>query len=158
MWTSQTKELVPSAATRKRKLKIHLMAWLPASSFSCGLPFERASASLTRTVVYFPQRTEAFAFIMKIKAAVLCLLASGVDAFSPQGFVPSKSGLMVPPSTSDDSNSPLWRPPMNMVAGGAERAYGQEYYEGTFILWLDPFWYCIGKSRSLTHLSYFSTS
>ena len=72
---------------------------------------------------------------MKIKAAVLCLLASGAQAFSPKGFVPNKSGLMVPPTSSqDDSNSPLWRPPMNMVAGGAERAYGQEYYEGACLV------------------------
>lgn len=61
---------------------------------------------------------------MKIKASILCLLASGASAFSPKGFSPNKSGVMVP-----DNNSPLWRPP-NMVAGGAERAYGQEYYEG----------------------------
>lgn len=29
--------------------------------------------------------------------------------------------------------SPLWRPPMKMVAGGAERAYGEEYYDGMFM-------------------------
>ena len=69
---------------------------------------------------------------MKFTAAVVCLLAGGASAFSPRGFVANKSGLMVPPSAQDDSNSPLTtRPPMNMVAGGAERAYGQEYYEGT---------------------------
>jgi hypothetical protein len=69
---------------------------------------------------------------MKIQAAVLCSLAIGASAFSPKGFVAHKSGLMVPPSANqDDANSPLWRSPnMNMVAGGAERSYGQEYYEG----------------------------
>ena len=70
---------------------------------------------------------------MKIGAAVLCLLASGASAFSPQGFVSKKSGLMVPPSAQDDSSSPLITPPMNMVAGGAERSYGQEYYEGALL-------------------------
>lgn len=67
---------------------------------------------------------------MKIAAAVLCALATSVSAFSPQkGFVSRKSGLIVPPSAQDEqSSSPLVAP--NMVAGGAERAYGQEYYEG----------------------------
>jgi hypothetical protein len=71
---------------------------------------------------------------MKIQAAALCLLATGASAFSPKAFLPNKNGLMVPPSAQDDnSNSPLWRPPMNMVAGGAERSYGQEYYEGALL-------------------------
>lgn len=82
-------------------------------------------------------------------AAIVGLLAAldGVSAFSPKGYVPSKSGLMVPSSSSSSSstttsttavpgdnngsnNSPLWRSGMQMVAGGAERSYGQEYYEG----------------------------
>jgi hypothetical protein len=50
-----------------------------------------------------------------------------------------KSGLMIPiignlkeqqQQEKEKQQSPLWRPPMKMVAGGAERAYGQEYYEG----------------------------
>lgn len=67
---------------------------------------------------------------MKIIAAVLCTLATGASAFTPQkGFVSRKSGLIVPPSSQDEqSSSPLVTP--NMVAGGAERSYGQEYYEG----------------------------
>jgi len=67
---------------------------------------------------------------MKIVAAVLCALATGASAFTPQkGFVSRKSGLIVPPSAQDEqSSSPLVTP--NMVAGGAERSYGQEYYEG----------------------------
>lgn len=65
---------------------------------------------------------------MKFTAAVLCFLAGGANAFSPKGFVPSKSGLMVPQG-QEDNNSPLLTRP-SMVAGGAERAYGQEYYEG----------------------------
>lgn len=71
---------------------------------------------------------------MKFVAAALSLLAIGASAFSPKhSYVQSKSGLMIPSSSSvvasDDGNSPLWRPPMQkMVAGGAERA--QEYYEG----------------------------
>jgi hypothetical protein len=72
----------------------------------------------------------------------------GVSAFSPRGnYVASssgRSGLIVPSSFSEspssssteDGNSSnnhrpsLWRPGMKMVAGGAERSYGQEYYEG----------------------------
>jgi hypothetical protein len=65
---------------------------------------------------------------MKIGAAALCLLVGGASAFSPQGFVTRKSGLIVTPSAQDDKNSALLTP--NMVAGGAERSYGQEYYEG----------------------------
>ena len=80
---------------------------------------------------------------MKFSAAALCLLATGTaSAFSPKPFVSRNSGLMVPQSSSEDpaSNSPLlWRPP-NMVAGGAERAYGQEYYEGRLV---------IGKTESV---------
>jgi hypothetical protein len=76
---------------------------------------------------------------MKIAAAVLCALATGASAFSPQkGFVSRKSGLIVPPSAQDEqssSSSPLVAP--NMVAGGAERAYGQEYYEGAFCRYND---------------------
>ena len=72
---------------------------------------------------------------MKFTAALTCLLATGAAAFSPKSYVPNKSGLMVPPTAQDgasNNNSPLWRPGMNvdMVAGGAERSYGQEYYEG----------------------------
>ena len=67
---------------------------------------------------------------MKIVAAVLCALATSASAFTPQkGFVSRKSGLIVPPTAQDEqSSSPLVTP--NMVAGGAERSYGQEYYEG----------------------------
>ena len=57
---------------------------------------------------------------MKFKIALLSLLASGSTAFSPRGFVP--------PTTQ--SKTDVWRPPMNMVAGGAEKAYGEEYYDG----------------------------
>jgi hypothetical protein len=58
-----------------------------------------------------------------------------VSAFSPTNFVSNKSGLMVPSTSKEQQQqqSPLWRPPMNMVAGGAERAYGQEYYEGACV-------------------------
>lgn len=63
---------------------------------------------------------------MKLKIAVLGLLASTAQvatAFSPKAFVPKKS--LVTPQSPD-----VWRPPMNMVAGGAEKAYGEEYYDG----------------------------
>lgn len=66
---------------------------------------------------------------MKIQGAILCLLAAGANAFSPKGVV-RKSGLIVP---QEEGPSTLWAPP-NMVAGGAERSYGQEYYEGVYFI------------------------
>jgi hypothetical protein len=80
---------------------------------------------------------------MKFNVAVVGLFAvlgcTDVSAFSPRNFVSNKSGLMIPiignlkeqqQQEKEKQQSPLWRPPMKMVAGGAERAYGQEYYEG----------------------------
>lgn len=66
---------------------------------------------------------------MKFKVAVLSLLVASAQAFSPKAFVP-KSALNN--NNNGSPNSELWRPPMNtnMVAGGAERAYGDEYYDG----------------------------
>jgi hypothetical protein len=76
---------------------------------------------------------------MKFYAAVVALSAvlagTEVSAFSPRNFISNKSGLMVPStgtSMEQQQQSSLWIPPMKMVAGGAERAYGQEYYEGAF--------------------------
>ena len=66
-----------------------------------------------------------------LSAAILCLVAGTANAFSPKTFVPRPgSGVLVPGGDSNKNDGELWRPPMNMVAGGAERAYGQEYYEG----------------------------
>ena len=87
---------------------------------------------------------------MKFIAALTCLLAVGANAFSPKGFVPNKSGLMVPPSAQDDSTSPLSIP--NMVSGGAERSYGQEYYEGELVVpsvWMQ----CLAQSFTCALLS-----
>ena len=64
---------------------------------------------------------------MKIKIAVIGLLACTfhvATAFSPKAFVPKSQSLVTPQSPG------VWRPPMNMVAGGAEKAYGEEYYDG----------------------------
>jgi hypothetical protein len=79
---------------------------------------------------------------MKFYAAVVALSAvlagTEVSAFSPRNFISNKSGLMVPSTGTSmeqqqqQQQSSLWIPPMKMVAGGAERAYGQEYYEGAF--------------------------
>jgi len=71
---------------------------------------------------------------MKFCTAVLAVVASvatiRVEAFSPsgKGFSQAPSGLMIPQQLQNKDGS-LWTPP-NMVAGGAERAVGQEYYEG----------------------------
>ena len=65
-----------------------------------------------------------------LSAAILCLVASTAQAFSPKAFVPRPGSGVLVPGSSENNDGELWRPPMNMVAGGAERAYGQEYYEG----------------------------
>lgn len=59
----------------------------------------------------------------------------GVNAFSPSGFVPNQSGLMVPQQLQQQQqkqfNNNNIASNINMVGtGGAERAVGQEYYEG----------------------------
>lgn len=66
---------------------------------------------------------------MKLHVALLgLLLASTAEAFSPKPLVTKMAEL-----TKDVTpNSGVWRAPMNMVAGGAERAQRDEYYEGTF--------------------------
>lgn len=89
---------------------------------------EYRSNQLPYIKLYTGSNTDLPILIMKFTAALTFLLAAGANAFSPQGFVPNKSGVMVPPSAQEDSTSPLSVP--NMVAGGAERSYGQEYYEG----------------------------
>jgi hypothetical protein len=72
---------------------------------------------------------------MKFCTAILAVAASvatsGVEAFSPsgKGFSQTPSGLMIPQQLQNKDGS-LWTP--NMVAGGAERAVGQEYYEGAW--------------------------
>ena len=64
---------------------------------------------------------------MKLFSAALFLaLASTADAFKPAAFVPKR---IVTPALSND-----WRPGMKMVAGGAEKAYGEEYYEGKLVM------------------------
>ena len=87
---------------------------------------------------------------MKFCTAILAVVASvsGVQAFTPNGkdFTQSPSGLMIPKQLQNKDGS-LWTP--NMVAGGAERAVGQEYYEGAwFSLWMNRshamYWECMG--------------
>jgi len=64
---------------------------------------------------------------MKLQVALLSLLAGSVQAFSPnKAFLPKTLT-----NAGNNGGSELWRPPMNMVAGGAERATGEEYYDGT---------------------------
>ena len=66
-------------------------------------------------------------FCTAILAVVASVATSRVEAFSPKGFAQAPSGLMIPEQLKNKDGS-LWTP--NMVAGGAERAVGQEYYEG----------------------------
>jgi hypothetical protein len=82
--------------------------------------------------------------IVTVIAAAAAATGGGVEAFSPagaKGFATNKAGLLVPTTTVESNNnnptSPLWRPKsvnMDMVAGGAERAAGQEYYEGACVV------------------------
>mmetsp|Transcript_9673 Transcript_9673/g.20952 ORF Transcript_9673/g.20952 Transcript_9673/m.20952 type:complete len:275 (-) Transcript_9673:381-1205(-) len=69
---------------------------------------------------------------MKFSAAIFAAMAvSSVGAFTPgssKGFAQAPSGLMIPEQLKNKDGS-LWTP-TNMVAGGAERAVGQDYYEG----------------------------
>ena len=68
---------------------------------------------------------------MKFSAAVFAAMAVSVGAFTPgssKGFAQAPSGLMIPEQLKNKDGS-LWTP-TNMVAGGAERAVGQDYYEG----------------------------
>jgi hypothetical protein len=113
--------------TRKRSILISKIVY--TSLYPCI----QSTASLKRiTSLDLPT--------MKFRSAVAGLFAvlgcTDVSAFSPRNVVANKSGLMVPSASTLkelQQQSPLWRPPMNMVAGGAERAYGQEYYEGAWI-------------------------
>jgi hypothetical protein len=68
---------------------------------------------------------------MNLKLALIGLLSSASTAygFSPVGKNPLLNQVMQARENVAASQS-QWRPPMNMVAGGAEKAYGQEYYEG----------------------------
>jgi hypothetical protein len=70
-------------------------------------------------------------FCTAILAVVASVATSGVNAFTPNGkdFSQAPSGLMIPKQLQNKDGS-LWTP--NMVAGGAERAVGQEYYEGAW--------------------------
>jgi hypothetical protein len=88
--------------------------------------------------------------IMKFGSSVLfsVLVAAGTyncDAFTipqPQIVTPrviSKSSILVPSSIglilpSSEPSQGRTAPFLKMVAGGAERAYGDEYYEGTCLI------------------------
>jgi hypothetical protein len=56
------------------------------------------------------------------------LLASSSDAFSINPHKTAVQKALV--SAQEATTVAQWRAPMNMVAGGAERAYGDDYYEG----------------------------
>jgi hypothetical protein len=65
--------------------------------------------------------------MVNFKTAALCLLAINFSGTS-NAFAPKSITSKIKTSTNE------WRAPMKaptqMVAGGAERAYGEEYYEG----------------------------
>jgi hypothetical protein len=65
--------------------------------------------------------------MFKIVAFTFLLFAESALAFNKPTAFATK-----PPFKTAGSKGVLWRPPINthMVAGGAERAYGDEYYEG----------------------------
>jgi ATP-dependent Clp protease protease subunit len=68
--------------------------------------------------------------MVNFKTAALCLLAINFSGTS-NAFAPKSITSKIKTSTNE------WRAPMKaptqMVAGGAERAYGEEYYEGVRI-------------------------
>jgi len=74
---------------------------------------------------------------MNLRLALFGLLAGSATAFTPQqkpfGLTKKSPTTNSPLLLSDNEKTKngLWRPPMNMVAGGAEKAYGDEYYDGT---------------------------
>ena len=84
-----------------------------------------ASSSPPTKIVRF--RHTAAATMVNLKTAALCLIAGSVtsvtDAFSPKPSGITKIGA------SNEWRAPM-KVPTQMVAGGAERAYGEEYYEG----------------------------
>ena len=74
------------------------------------------------------------------KSALMGLLlgvAGTADAFSIGPHAPQVKKLgrvydeAAAAAVSTNNNS--WRAPMQMVAGGAERAYGEDYYDGKYI-------------------------
>lgn len=76
---------------------------------------------------------------MNFKVALVGLLASvsSASAFTPpKAFVVDNSknrvvgGKPAISETDPTQHAALWIPPMKMVAGGAERAYGDDYYDG----------------------------
>ena len=82
---------------------------------------QRSSIGSCQDLLYTPRPTN-----MKFTSFVLwSVIVSSASAFTPKP-------LILPTTTkaaAQDGGSPLWRPPMNMAAGGAERA--PEYYDGT---------------------------
>lgn len=76
---------------------------------------------------------------MKFQVALLSLLVASAQAFTPTPLVPQaliNNGASPSITSGTGSSDKLWRPPMNMVAGGAERAQ-DDYYEGrSFCFWI----------------------
>lgn len=73
---------------------------------------------------------------MKFQVAIIGLIAGscGVTAFTPPKPFGLEKLAKLPVSEDPTQHSALWRPPMKMVAGGAERAYGDDYYDGKIFL------------------------
>ena len=70
-------------------------------------------------------------------AGLLMGIAGTADAFSisPHSTLVQKLGRVHDDdaAAAASTNYSSWRAPMKMVAGGAERAYGEDYYDGTYI-------------------------
>ena len=71
---------------------------------------------------------------MKFQAALLALTVGSASAFSPRMPSPASTSSILNKNSASmtQAASGLWVPP-KMAAGGAERAYGDEYYEGMFV-------------------------
>lgn len=115
--------------------------WTSCSSTCASL----LQSSLSAPFCHIPKEGN-----MKFGSSVLfCVLAAAgsysCDAFTipqPQSVTPpvsssTKSSILVPSSNglilpSSEAKQGRTNPFLSMVAGGAERAYGDDYYEGAF--------------------------
>ena len=58
------------------------------------------------------------------------LLAVGCDAFNPHKITVQQKLV----AAQEAAAAHGWKAPMNMVAGGAERQYGDDYYDGECVI------------------------
>lgn len=97
---------------------------------------ERIKRNCKVSVFALTSRKQKPSQTMKFGASALLglLLMNGADAFSinrPHARLVQEQKLANVAAQNINNNN-NWRAPMKMVAGGAERAYGEDYYDGTY--------------------------